>query len=115
MKASEAGDAPGVEAARVETERQQPADADVPLVDIYERWFRSALARTPEDRREAFRLRYQVYCIENPFEDPADNPNGEETDHYDNHSVHGLLIHRPSGVPHTHLITFWSVRSLSAV
>lgn len=68
------------------------------LVDVYERWFQSVLATTAELRREAFRLRYQVYCVENPFEDPAENPNEEESDHYDEHAVHGLLIHRPSGV-----------------
>ena len=66
------------------------------LVDLYERWFRAVPASTPELRREAFRLRYQVYCVENPFEDPADNPGEEESDAYDAHSVHSLLIHRPT-------------------
>lgn len=80
-----------------EADRQNSVAAQPPLVDIYERWFESRLANTPELRRQAFRLRYQVYCVENPFEDPADNPNGEETDQYDSHSVHSLLIHRPSG------------------
>lgn len=70
---------------------------DAKLVDIYERWFQSTLANTPELRREAFRLRYQVYCIENPFEDPAQNPNEEESDDDDAHAAHALLIHRASG------------------
>src|SRR5690606_27668837 len=68
-----------------------------PLADIYERWFESALADTPEQRSQAFRLRYQVYCVENPFEDPAEHPDGEERDAYDAHSAHALLVHRPSG------------------
>lgn len=68
------------------------------LVDLYEHWFQAVLANTPELRREAFRLRYQVYCVENPFEDPAENPNEEESDAFDAHAVHGLLIHRPSGM-----------------
>jgi N-acyl amino acid synthase of PEP-CTERM/exosortase system len=68
------------------------------LVDLYEHWFQAVIANTPELRREAFRLRYQVYCVENPFEDPADNPNEEESDAYDAHSAHGLLIHRPTGM-----------------
>ncbi len=71
---------------------------DARLVDVYEHWFHSVLAGTPDLRREAFRLRYQVYCVENPFENPADNPNEEESDHYDDHSAHALLIHRPSGM-----------------
>lgn len=78
---------------------QQGAGENLPpLVDVYSHWFESVLADSPERRAEAFRLRYQVYCVENPFEDPADNPSGEETDHYDAHSSHSLLIHRPSGM-----------------
>lgn len=68
------------------------------LAELYSQWFYAILADTPELRREAFRLRYQVYCVENPFEDPADNPNEEESDAFDAHSVHSLLIHRPTGM-----------------
>jgi N-acyl amino acid synthase of PEP-CTERM/exosortase system len=46
---------------------------------------------------QAHRLRYQVYCVENPFENPADNPDGLERDSYDAHSVHSLLSHRDTG------------------
>lgn len=87
-----------MERSKMRAEPQHAEDAAPPLADVYERWFTSVLANTPELRREAFRLRYQVYCVENPFEDPADNPNGEETDQDDGHAVHSLLIHRPSGV-----------------
>lgn len=88
--APQLGSAPGA--------RAENAADDARLVDIYERWFQCTLANTPELRREAFRLRYQVYCVENPFEDPARNPNEEETDEDDTHAAHALLIHRPSGV-----------------
>src|SRR5690606_20046318 len=67
-----------------------------PLADVYERWFESTLADTSEQLSQAFRLRYQVYCVENPFEDPTEHPRGEERDSYDDHSVHALLVHRPS-------------------
>lgn len=89
---------PGAQGPGIRAERQPVADGAVPLVDVYERWFQSVPANTSELRSHAFRLRYQVYCVENPFEDPADNPDGEETDRDDAHAAHSLLIHRPSGV-----------------
>lgn len=79
--------------------RERRAGAQSPgarLVEIYRRWFDVVPATDEAMRAEAFRLRYQVYCVENPFEDPAENPGGLETDAYDAHSVHSLLIHRPS-------------------
>ena len=68
----------------------------VPLVEIYQKVFEGIPANTPELLREAHRLRYQVYCVENNFEDPAQNPGGLERDKYDSHSVHALLLHRAS-------------------
>lgn len=49
-------------------------------------------------RAEAYRLRYQVYCIETGFEDPANYPDGLERDEYDATSVHALIRHRASGL-----------------
>jgi len=46
-----------------------------------------------------YRLRYQVYCVENPFEDPKESPNGLEMDAYEGRSLHALVVHRPSGIP----------------
>jgi N-acyl amino acid synthase of PEP-CTERM/exosortase system len=51
-------------------------------------------ADTAELQKEAYRLRYQVYCLEHNFEDPAQNPDGLERDAYDEHSVQGVLLHR---------------------
>jgi N-acyl amino acid synthase of PEP-CTERM/exosortase system len=45
----------------------------------------------------ALNLRYQVYCLENGFEDPEEHGGQMETDQYDAHSVHSLLIYRPAG------------------
>lgn len=59
--------------------------------------FQRIFANTPELIREAYRLRYQVYCIEHQFEDPAHSPEGLERDRYDHHSLHGILRHRASG------------------
>lgn len=64
---------------------------------LYGRYFDIVMADTPELLERAFRLRYEVYCVEHPFLDPAANPGGREIDAFDRHSVHSLLIHRASG------------------
>ncbi|WP_282604506.1 PEP-CTERM/exosortase system-associated acyltransferase [Pelagibius sp. Alg239-R121] len=66
------------------------------LAELFKHWFETKPAITAEEIEQAHRLRYQVYCVENPFEDPAGNPNEMEMDEYDPHSVHSLLIHRPT-------------------
>jgi N-acyl amino acid synthase of PEP-CTERM/exosortase system len=63
---------------------------------VYKQLFECVQAKTPELLREAYRLRYEVYCIEHQFLDPADNPGGLERDAYDSHSVQGVLLHRDS-------------------
>jgi N-acyl amino acid synthase of PEP-CTERM/exosortase system len=75
------------------------ARQNAPLIDSYNALFEAVQATTPEQLREVFRLRYQVYCIENQFLDPADNPGELETDGYDAHSLHALLLHKPTGLP----------------
>ena len=67
------------------------------LRDIYDSYFEIVLAETDEQRRAAFRLRYEVYCVEHPFEDPEKNPGGMETDAHDSDALHALLTHRLSG------------------
>lgn len=52
------------------------------------------IADTTEDREQAYRLRYQVYCVENDFEPAALHRDGRETDAYDDQSVHGLVMYR---------------------
>lgn len=66
--------------------------------DIYRQYFETVVLGVDDNelRDAAFRLRYQVYCIENPFEDPADNPDGRERDAYDDRAAHCLLLHLPS-------------------
>jgi N-acyl amino acid synthase of PEP-CTERM/exosortase system len=67
------------------------------LMDVYSEYFDVVRADTPDLIREAYRLRYQVYCVENPFENPAEHPGGLETDEFDDHSLQSLLIHRATG------------------
>ncbi len=67
------------------------------LLEIFNCWFQVVPANTEERLEQAHRLRYQVYCVENPFEDPADNLGGLERDEFDDRALHSLLIHRPTG------------------
>ena len=61
-------------------------------MEPYASHFEVARVTTPEQLKAALRLRYQVYCVENPFEDPADNADGMESDMYDAGSLHSLLL-----------------------
>jgi len=45
----------------------------------------------------AFRIRYQVYCVERSFEDESAFPEQMETDEYDMHSAHSLVRCKASG------------------
>lgn len=67
------------------------------LVDHYNRYFEVVRANTPALRERVFRLRYEVYCLENPFENAAEFPDGMERDEFDSRSVHALLRHRSTG------------------
>jgi N-acyl amino acid synthase of PEP-CTERM/exosortase system len=60
--------------------------------------FEAIHADTPALRRSAFRLRYQVYCVEHSFEEPEANPDGLESDEYDDHAVLGIVSHRETGI-----------------
>ncbi len=66
---------------------------------FYPNSFDIVRATTEESREQAYRLRYQVYCVETEFENPTQHPDGMETDAFDSHSAIGLLIHRESATP----------------
>jgi N-acyl amino acid synthase of PEP-CTERM/exosortase system len=70
---------------------------DAALVDVYNSIFEAVPANTVALRDECFRLRYQVYCVENHFLSAADRPDGRETDQHDRRSLHGLLRFRRNG------------------
>lgn len=59
---------------------------------------RPDVSADPKLLSEALRLRYQVYCVEHAYEDPAAFTDDMERDIYDARSIHALLIHRPSGL-----------------
>lgn len=66
------------------------------LTENYHRYFDVVPADTQDLLDEAFRLRYQVYCVEHRFEKAVEHPDGREIDRYDAHAVHSLLLHRPT-------------------
>ncbi len=69
------------------------------LLAHFNAYFEILRADTPVLLEDAFRLRYQVYCVQGtvPGFDPRDYPDGLERDVYDGNAVHCLLRHRPSG------------------
>jgi N-acyl amino acid synthase of PEP-CTERM/exosortase system len=73
-------------------------DAVEDLSALYDRYFTVLRATTPELLDAAHVLRYQVYCVENAYEDPALQIGGREFDRYDPHSVHAVLRYKPTGV-----------------
>ena len=72
-----------------------PSEAD--LSALYHRHFLVVPADTPELLDAAHALRYQVYCVEHQFEDPALQKGQRESDRYDEHAVHAVLISKASG------------------
>jgi N-acyl amino acid synthase of PEP-CTERM/exosortase system len=67
------------------------------FVGSYDQHFDVRHADSPERLDAAYRLRYQVYCVENRFEDRDRCPDGRETDDDDDRAVHTLLVHRRTG------------------
>jgi N-acyl amino acid synthase of PEP-CTERM/exosortase system len=68
------------------------------LSDHFHRYLEAEIAVNNAQRREAHQLRYEVYCLERGYEDPAGHSDGLEKDEFDLHSVHSLVRHRSSGM-----------------
>ena len=56
--------------------------------------FEVVLADDEHSRRIHYRLRYQVFCLETGYEDPARFPDGEEKDEWDQSAAHFLVRER---------------------
>ena len=52
-------------------------------------------ATSHADLQECFRLRHQVYCVENDYEPRRRGHQPLETDAYDRSAAHALVIYRP--------------------
>lgn len=64
------------------------------LADDLDRHFALYRADTPELRAICYRLRFEVYCVDNPFESAAESRDGLEHDGLDLASEHALVVHR---------------------
>ncbi|ABM62291.1 PEP-CTERM/exosortase system-associated acyltransferase [Halorhodospira halophila] len=67
------------------------------LVNQFQAYFEYQVALTPEQRREAFQLRYDVYCMEYGYEDPSDHPDGQEQDDFDESALICTVRHTQTG------------------
>lgn len=65
--------------------------------EVFDRYFRIERVSEARQLEEVHRLRYQAYCIEHAFEDPAEHAGGLERDAHDPVSSHALIRHRVSG------------------
>src|SRR5258707_11985733 len=77
-----------------------PAPSELPRDDLLHQFslhFETVTADTPDLVPLAHRVRYQVYCVENRFENPADHSDELERDEFDSHAVHSLLVDRQTG------------------
>ncbi len=66
------------------------------LLARHDEYFETKIADTRALVEIAHGLRYQVYCLERKFENPAEHADCLETDAFDAHAIHGLLLHRPT-------------------
>jgi len=69
-------------------------DSHVSLMDDFQHYFRVELVTTEEQAKQAFRVRYRVYCEEFNYEATDLFPDQMETDEFDEQSMHCLIIHQ---------------------
>lgn len=67
------------------------------LAEAFLNYFDVDLVESPHQRERVSRLRYRVYCEEFGYEPAESFPDGLETDHFDDHSLHCEITHRGSG------------------
>ena len=74
-------------------QESQAARREDSLLQRFNRHFTTRSADTSDLIRRAQEIRYQVYCVERPFENPAAHPDRREKDQRDRHS--GISPVRP--------------------
>jgi len=63
---------------------------------MFNEYFEVFLADNAAGKDINYRTRYQVYCVETGYEDPARYPQKREIDGFDQHAVHFIARRRPS-------------------
>ncbi len=74
-----------------------PTPGNPDPTDLFNHYLAVVPANSGELLDKAFRLRFQVYCLERGFEKAADYPDGRERDGDDRRSLHSLLLDRATG------------------
>ena len=69
------------------------------LVEDFKRYFNLELATTPLQLQSVYRVRYRVYCEEFGYERADAFPDQLETDEFDAHSRHCLVVHKSTDMP----------------
>jgi len=64
------------------------------LMDDFGRYFRIELVTTKEQLKQAYAVRYRVYCEEFNYEATDLFPDKMESDEFDDQSLHCLIIHK---------------------
>jgi len=73
---------------------RQPDQDSVDIAELFASFFSIDTTDDVRVREAAWRIRYQVYCVENPFEDPSAQADGMERDEYDAHSKQAVLFYQ---------------------
>lgn len=76
-----------------------PSPATFSRLEEFNQYFELAPAITQHQRNMVYQIRYRVYCEEFGYESTETFSNHEETDEFDDQSLHCLVTHRDSGVP----------------
>ena len=66
------------------------------LLNNFRRHLDAEIAVNDRQRVEAHRLRYEIYCEDRGYENPAEFSDGLEKDEFDENSIHGLVRHKHS-------------------
>lgn len=64
------------------------------MLEAFNQFFEMVPVLSDDQKKEVYKLRFQVYCNETQFEDPLQFVDGLEHDEYDNKSLHYLIRHR---------------------
>ena len=89
---------PDENATQTPPEPSAPA-ARLELLQHFDTVFKDITAERPAQIEQAFRLRYQVYCVEQGFEAPDAAAGEIERDRYDAYAHHSLLVDQTSALP----------------
>jgi N-acyl amino acid synthase of PEP-CTERM/exosortase system len=69
------------------------------LLQCFQSHFTTLDAEKPHSLSAAYKLQYQIYCVEKQLEDATSHAKELERDEFDSHAVQGLLLHKTTGIP----------------